>query len=247
MDVETPPHLDRRVAAFVGVGALSVSNVLANRVLPERGYVAWNASMAAGLVGLARAAGVAWRDLGLGRAALRRGLAVGVTAAGVVAVGHAVAASTGDHDALHDHRVLELPREAVRHQALVRIPLGTVVLEEVAFRGVLPALLPSPGGRRWVAESVSALLFGLWHILPSRELVAGNEAARRLASRVGPARVRSLVVGASAAAGWGLHGGALAAPMLAHWAVNALGVVAAHLVARATARAEDQPRGSRAT
>ena len=34
-------------------------------------------------------------------------------------------------------------------QVLVRIPLGTVLLEEVAFRGVLPALLGAAPAIRW--------------------------------------------------------------------------------------------------
>ena len=58
--------------------------------------------------------------------------------------------------------------------AFVLIPLGTVLFEEVAFRGVLWALL-----RRWrgtrTATAVSSALFGLWHVLPSLGL-AGDKA-----------------------------------------------------------------------
>ena len=45
------------------------------------------------------------------------------------------------------------------------MPLGTVLLEEVAFRGVLWGLLAHMDGPR-VATLVSHSLFGLWHILP---------------------------------------------------------------------------------
>lgn len=232
----SPGRLDRRSAARVAVGALAVSNVLVNRVLPERAYVPWNASLATGLVGLARAAGVD-DELGLGRTGLGRGLTVGATAAGIAAAGLGVAATVGDHGALHDRRASELDAHGVRHQAVVRIPFGTVVLEEVAFRGVLPALLSPSGRRRPVGEVGAALLFGLWHVLPSRELVADNEAVGRVASRVGVAGMRVSVVLGSAAAGLGFQalrrqGGHLAAPLLAHWALNALGVVAVHVVGR---------------
>ena len=61
---------------------------------------------------------------------------------------------------------------------LVQIPLGTVVLEEVAFRGVLPALMgASPAIRwRWVPVLGASILFGLWHILPSIGIDNANAA-----------------------------------------------------------------------
>ena len=68
------------------------------------------------------------------------------------------------------------PLGAALFAALVRIPLGTAVLEEVAFRGVLPGLV---GGGWWRATLVSSGLFGLWHVLPSTAMSAnaGVEAA----------------------------------------------------------------------
>ena len=61
---------------------------------------------------------------------------------------------------------------------LVQIPLGTVVLEEVAFRGVLPALMgASPAIRwRWIPVLGASILFGLWHILPSIGIDNANAA-----------------------------------------------------------------------
>ena len=61
---------------------------------------------------------------------------------------------------------------------LVQIPLGTVVLEEVAFRGVLPALMgASPAIRwRWGPVLGASTLFGLWHILPSMGIGNANAA-----------------------------------------------------------------------
>jgi len=56
--------------------------------------------------------------------------------------------------------------------AFLLIPLGTVLFEEVAFRGVLWGLLRR--GRGTVtATAVSSALFGLWHVLPSLGLAAG--------------------------------------------------------------------------
>jgi CAAX protease family protein len=53
---------------------------------------------------------------------------------------------------------------ALAYHACVRIPLGTVVLEEVAFRSVLPAL----AARRYGISGgvlIASALFGLWHVL----------------------------------------------------------------------------------
>ncbi len=55
------------------------------------------------------------------------------------------------------------------------IPVGTVLLEEVAFRGVLWGLLRRAYGTA-TATIVSSLLFGLWHALPSLGLASDNQA-----------------------------------------------------------------------
>lgn len=110
------------------------------------------------------------------------------------------------------------------------IPLGTIALEEVAFRGVLMGVL---GKRKGVtlAISVSSVLFGLWHVLPSLAMGAN----KLVASIVGPgllARVIMVaaVVAFTGAAGWLLcevrrRSGSLLAPMGLHWATNGLGVL----------------------
>ena len=58
--------------------------------------------------------------------------------------------------------------------AFVIIPLQTVLPEEVLFRGVLQGVL----GRLFTPLTtlvVGAIAFGLWHILSSTGLTAGNE------------------------------------------------------------------------
>ncbi|WP_448639237.1 CPBP family intramembrane glutamic endopeptidase [Geodermatophilus sp. URMC 63] len=111
---------------------------------------------------------------------------------------------------------------------LVRIPFGTVLWEETAFRGVLLAALArsvSPP----VAVAGSAALFGFWHVHPTRSALVANDLAG------GPV-ARGLAVGlgcaATAAAGglftWlRLCSGSLLAPVLLHLAANAAGTLAA--------------------
>ncbi|HZL02045.1 MAG TPA: CPBP family intramembrane glutamic endopeptidase [Cellulomonas sp.] len=72
--------------------------------------------------------------------------------------------------------------------AFVVIPLGTILLEEVAFRSVLWGML-SRHATTWRVLLISSALFGLWHILPSLHVATANHG------------VGGLVRGAGAAAG----------------------------------------------
>lgn len=227
---------DRRIAAAMAVAALGLSNVATNRLLPDAAYVPWNLALAAGLLGLARRAGVDRRTLGTSTD--HAGVAAMAGGAGAVAIaaGYGLAVRTAG-TALQDRRATDLSPARARHEALVRIPLGTVVAEEVAFRGVLPALLAAPGRPDGVPDTVAALLFGLWHVLPSRDLVAANAGAGAVAGRLGPTGTVAAAVASTAVAGAGLSAlrrrtGHLLAPMIVHWASNALGLVAARTAAR---------------
>ena len=117
--------------------------------------------------------------------------------------------------------------------ALVRIPVGTVLLEEVAFRGVLLGLFGADGHWRWGPVLAASSLFGVWHILPSTAL--HQNAAVDAALGTAPAAVvPTIAVVASAAAGvllcWFRHAGrGLLAPALVHVATNSGGVLIARL------------------
>jgi membrane protease YdiL (CAAX protease family) len=215
-----------RLALFAALTLLAASNVVSNRVWPQ-GYLVGNLATTGVLLLLARAGGLTRADLGLGGARLRRGLGLGAAAAAVVGVGYAVAAALpATRTALVDPRGTA-SLAAVLFVALVRIPLGTVVLEELAFRGVLPALVGSGfGGGWWRATLVSSGLFGLWHVLPA----LGSPAA--VTGALGPAGAVVGTVLFTAAAGvvfqagqrWSGH---LVTPMLLHVATNSLGALVA--------------------
>jgi uncharacterized protein len=110
---------------------------------------------------------------------------------------------------------------------LVRIPVGTVAWEEIAFRGVLQAALRRVLAEPW-AGAAGAAVFGLWHIRPTAGALAVNGLA------TGPrARVLAVtgVVAAMAGAGAVLsllreRSGSLAAPVLLHLATNCTGPLA---------------------
>jgi uncharacterized protein len=214
-----------RIALFAAVTLLAVSNVVSNRVWPQ-GYLAWNLAMAGVLLLLARAGGLTRADLGLDGERLRRGLALGAVAVAAVGVLYAAAVTVpATRGAFADGRGAA-PLAAVLFVALVRIPLGTVVLEELAFRGVLPALV---GGGWWRATLVSSGLFGLWHVLPS--MGSANAVSSALGSWGAP--VGTVLFTAAAGVvfrAWQRWSGHLVTPMLLHAATNSLGALVAWYV-----------------
>jgi membrane protease YdiL (CAAX protease family) len=105
------------------------------------------------------------------------------------------------------------------HQLLVRIPVGTVAFEELAFRGVLLDMLlrqrgPGP------AVGMDSALFGLWHVVPTLATAAANGIAgrRRLALVAGS--VLCTTAGGVAFCALRLRCGQLLAPALLHLALN---------------------------
>ena len=105
-------------------------------------------------------------------------------------------------------------------RALVVIPLATVVMEELAFRGVLLGLL-----RRIVDDRrallAAAALFGLWHIPGTLDDGPGAVIGTVLATAV-----------AGIVFGWlRLGSDSLVAPVLAHVATNSVTFVLAWVIA----------------
>jgi uncharacterized protein len=212
------------------VGVLVAVNVLDNRV--AHASLAVGPVGAAGLALAARRAGLSWAELGLGAGTWRRGLAWALAVIGAVAVIYAIGAALPlTRGAFRDTRYhLSLGNALLT--AFVLIPLGTVLFEEVAFRGVLWGLLRRARGS-WTATIVSSALFGLWHVLPSLHLAADNQA---VASAVGTSRSGTVLSVLATALFTGLSGvvfcelrrrsGSLLAPAGLHWATNGLAVLA---------------------
>ncbi|WNV73663.1 type II CAAX prenyl endopeptidase Rce1 family protein [Geodermatophilus sp. DSM 44513] len=209
---------------------LAWNNLLVHR-LPGRpgSYVVANVAAAAVLLAAARASGLSWAELGLARRRLAAGARWGGACAAVVAAGYATAlAVPALRPLLADGRVARLDGAELAVAALVRIPLGTVLWEEVAFRAVLLAalarLLP-----RAAAIGVSAAVFGLWHVRPTLGALAANDLADGPAARAVAVLLACL---ATAAAGVLFavlreRSGSLLAPALLHLATNTLGLLVA--------------------
>jgi membrane protease YdiL (CAAX protease family) len=168
--------------------------------LGARGRAVANASFA---VAVAAVSGSNAERLGLRNAA--SGLKWGAAAAAIPVLGSAVVAAV---PALR--RRVRPSEDDLAEWVLFRIPVGTVLTEELLFRGVLDAASPA----------LSPVFFGLWHIRPARaagDSVAGTVAATTVAGVVFSwLRARS---------------GSVLAPAALHYALNASGAVLAHLAA----------------
>ncbi len=204
-------------------------NVANNRWLPRGAYVPFCILVAVALIAFARKVDrLSWADLGLGRVDLRSGVRWGGAIIGGMVLVYAVGfALPWTHDLFLDDRVRTMSTSSVMASAFVRVPFGTVLLEEVAFRGVLLAQLMARIRRPW-AVAISCALFGLWHVLPSMGFESVNPVAE---DTVGTLPGWVTVVGsvlATAGAGevfcWLRNrSGSLLTPMALHWGTNSLG------------------------
>ena len=213
---------------------LAVISVLNNAAAPGL-YLAWACAGIAGLVLLARADGLSRRDWGFGPVTRRAALAAAGFAA-IIALGMLVGTQLpGIEDAYRDERVVDMSGAEVVFAALVRVPIGTALLEEIAFRGVLLAMLARRCG---LARGVvgSSLAFGVWHLMPALGLAAGNSA---LVAALGPSAPLSAVIGICAASLVGvllclarIRYDHLIVPLAVHMTANGMAYLLAWLVLR---------------
>ena len=172
-------------------------------------------------------AGLTRDELGLGRGTARRGLRVGA----IVFVGIAILVILGGALGLvTDERVAGSGAEAA-WRIFVVIPLGTVAVEEFAFRGVLFGL----GERLWESRTalvVNAVLFGMWHLYPAATGGAVTSPDTAGVEVAGPWLVAGTVL-ATTAAGFAFAGlrrttKSVISPAFAHLALNSVGYAVAY-------------------
>ena len=220
--------------AVASCAALAAYNNVINRhPWHHQRYVALNACATGAALSAAAASGLTAGDMGFGREEWPPGR-LGAWAAATVAAGWLViAAVPATRPVLNDKRITSITGRAVAYQAVIRIPIGTVLWEEAAFRGVLQAAL-----RRVMPETativVTSAVFGIWHIRPTLQALRVNG----LASDHRKAVARVAAGAAATAAGGALlswlraRSGSLTAPVLLHLATNSGGMAAAWAVAR---------------
>lgn len=166
--------------------------------LEARARALANASFAVGVAALSRTSAA---ELGLRNTAA--GLMWGAAASAIPVLGSAVVAAV---PALR--RRVRPSEDELAEWVLFRIPVGTVLTEELLFRGVLDA----------ASKALSPVFFGLWHIHPAR--AAGDTVIGTVVATTAAGVVFSWLRARS---------GSVLAPALLHYFLNASGAVLAHL------------------
>jgi membrane protease YdiL (CAAX protease family) len=208
------------------------NNVLGVHPWHNRRYVRVNLCAAGAALAAAALSGLTPADLGLGRGRWLPGR-TGYRLAATVAAGWLlIAVVPPARPLLGDKRVASLDGRAAAYQALIRIPVGTALWEEIAFRGVLLAAL-----RRVMpkvtAIAVTSCLFGVWHIRPTVQALRVNGLAGSPGRTVAgvTAAVATTTAGGVLFSWLRERSGSLTAPILLHVATNSGGLVTALAVA----------------
>jgi membrane protease YdiL (CAAX protease family) len=217
------------------VGLLIATFLIAyNNLSPWRTgleYVVANVTMVAALAAIVMGAtDLGPEDVGLRGNRRRYVLYSFVAAVLVTAPLYILAAFDTTARFVADERVADLSGSEVAFNMLVRIPLGTALAEELAFRGVLYGVLRR--SRTFLYATIgSSLVFGLWHIRPALASIRANLPDAGEATTV--LLVLSVVVGTGLAGALFCalreKGGGIGAPWAFHATLNSLALGAAVL------------------
>ncbi len=195
-------------------------------------YVPISLATTALLAVMARRLGLKRSDLALETEHRKAGLTAGAVVALVAAFGLAIAtAIPALHPLFRDARLGDIGFGLVLYRALIRIPFGTAILEEFAFRGVLFGIWARISGR-WSAAVGSSIVFGMWHIRPALDLLNANETASTTLAQslLLLGAVLGTVVAGLFFSYLRIRTDSLWAPLIAHASINSLAIVAAALV-----------------
>ena len=239
-----PPGQRGRDAGFA-IAACAVlagdNNVFGLHPWHSRWYVRLNAGAAGAAVAAAALSGLTAADLGIGRGRWLPGRLGAGLAAGAGAGWLLIAAVPAMRPLLADKRAASFDGRDTAYQALVRIPVGTALWEETAFRGVLQAAL-----RRVMSDTaaivVTSGVFGIWHIRPTLQALRVNGlAGDRRRALAGTCAGVAGTAAAGALLSWlRARSGRLAAPVLLHAAANSGALLAARAVAARSHHREPQ-------
>lgn len=194
----------------------------------SKGWLRWTWQLFSfgGLFAIYKLAGLSLADIGLSRDRIGVGLKYGLVIILLISIVF-IALFFFHQSVFSDKRYHQSLNKALV-SALFLLPLQTVLFEELAFRGIMPALLKNFNASFWFSLVVSALLFGLWHIAsaPKGNLIGVSSSSNLL--------IVGSVFTATASAGAVLyflryHSGSLFASISVHWFVNGLAIVLSSL------------------
>ncbi len=218
------PNSGYVIATVVLIVALIVSNIAFPATTGWERLI-WNILGYLGLYFIFRRSGLTFADIGLAPKYIKRGFLYGLGAIAIISVlfvgGYLV-----DDQLFQDERYRQSIATAL-FAVMVLLPLKTVLFEEVAFRGMLPALLMKFKSRRF-SIVVSSLAFGLWHVSSSLNVGDYNIAGIAIP---GFAFILASVL-ATSVAGFlflelRLRSRSLLAPIMVHWFINGAAIMLA--------------------
>lgn len=231
--------LRRGLPAGVEIAAVSITaacNLAVNRLFMDLGRIPANLGTAGLLTWFAHKEGATWADMGMDPAKLKQGVRWGLRAAvPIVLVIGAGVALPWTRKFFADEQVTSASGGEVLWHLFVEIPIGTALAEELLFRGALLGIFERRHSRR-TADAMSAVLFGLWHVLPTIDQLQTNPAGDGISGTWGKVGAVGGVVVLTTIAGYGFallrdKSDSVAAPVIAHTALNAAAYVGGRVAA----------------
>lgn len=232
-------HTTLFVVLALVISVLVVVNLLTN-LWAKQHYLLISLWASGVMIAVAWLAGISWSDIGLSLspAAQTKGLIWSAIVLAIVVVGYAVAAALPiTRKGFADARTAQMGVGRFLYHAFLRIPVGTALMEEIAFRGVLLAAMIGVWGVPWGIAG-SSLLFGVWHVLPALDFHASSSTT----DRMGNSRKAQLLTVVGQVIGTGAAGvvfallvvgsGSLLPAIALHASLNALGFALSWAFAR---------------
>jgi membrane protease YdiL (CAAX protease family) len=196
--------------------------------VPDRLLVPASLGGAALVVLIARAGGANLDQQGLSLRRIPHGIDVGGWSGTIVAAATAAGLLFRPTRRFYwDERIIRQTHVETAYQAVIRIPFGTALAEELIFRGAITGLLrrrfPGP-----IAAAGSSALFGLWHIVPTLDRLNTSPLTRDV-SQIQRTASTASVVALTTVFGLGFEvlrsvSGSVIAPTMAHAAANSVGL-----------------------
>jgi membrane protease YdiL (CAAX protease family) len=206
---------------------------------PQRFYIPVSLLLTVAFVEVGLLGGVSLEDMGLAPHTWVPGLAWGGACIAGMGIIYGLGLSVPKLEPLFsDKRAQEATGGQIAAKALLDVPFGTVLLEEMAFRGVVFGLFYEEWGTGW-AVLWSSVLFGLWHVLPSLSMHESHDMLPNSARGKVLAIVGTVIATSVAGVLFALLrvvSGSVIAPACLHWSINSFGSLAAWFVGRRVAR-----------
>lgn len=212
------------------IGVLVAYSVIINNYLKEKWHLLFSLTLSITVIWWV----VRFSDIPLGNISTHLGSAIPGLIYGTIAyalISLAIASTIFIPFAkgfLHDERVIRLNTRQFLYKTLVNLPVATIFLEEVIFRGVMLALLMQNFSTTQ-SVLISSLLFGLWHIFPAYTSTITNGSIKMMKKPAIPVIAGTVFITFLAGVGFSwlrLASGSILAPMMAHYATNSGGIIA---------------------